>query len=144
MLLALTHGAIDDGAAATEQLRDLLRWAQPERFLRLFLDEGQPMAQLLRRYKIEIGIGEYVDPILAAFGDGETAVETAQPLVDPLSERELAILTLIEAGRKNKEIAAELFVSINTVHYHTKNIYGKLGVNSRTQAIAKAKELNLL
>ena len=65
-------------------------------------------------------------------------------LVDPLSERELEILTLIAAGLKNKEIAEQMFISLNTVLFHTKNIYQKLGVNKRTQALLKAQELNLL
>lgn len=64
--------------------------------------------------------------------------------VEALGDREKEILTLIGAGLKNKEIATELFISINTVHYHTKNIYSKLGVNTRIQAVTKAKELNLL
>ena len=65
-------------------------------------------------------------------------------LVEPLTERELEILALIAAGLKNKEIAAQLMISLNTVLYHNKNIYSKLGVNKRALAIAKAKELNLL
>ncbi|MEZ4713057.1 MAG: response regulator transcription factor [Caldilineaceae bacterium] len=74
----------------------------------------------------------------------EAVAPPAQPLVEPLSERELEILTLIAAGLKNREIAAQLFISLNTVLYHVKNIYGKLGVNKRTLAIIKARELNLL
>jgi ATP/maltotriose-dependent transcriptional regulator MalT len=69
----------------------------------------------------------------------ETSPAPAQSLVDPLTEREMEILSLIATGLKNKEIAATLFVSVNTVHYHTKNLYSKLGVNSRTQAITRAK-----
>ena len=69
---------------------------------------------------------------------------TPSTLVEALGGREKEILTLIRDGRKNKEIAAELFISINTVHYHTKNIYSKLAVNTRIQAVAKARELNLL
>ena len=67
-----------------------------------------------------------------------------QPLVDPLSERELEILVLIIAGLKNKEIAEKLFISLNTVLYHNKNIYSKLGVSKRTLAIARARELGLI
>ncbi|MEZ4560518.1 MAG: LuxR C-terminal-related transcriptional regulator [Caldilineaceae bacterium] len=65
-------------------------------------------------------------------------------LIDPLSERELEILDLIATGLKNQEIADQLFISLNTVLYHTKNIYGKLGVNKRAKAIAKARELALI
>ncbi|MEZ4683219.1 MAG: response regulator transcription factor [Caldilineaceae bacterium] len=69
---------------------------------------------------------------------------SAQPLLEPLSDRELEVLHLIAAGHKNQEIADELVVSLNTVRYHTKNLYGKLGVNKRTQAVAKARELSLI
>jgi ATP/maltotriose-dependent transcriptional regulator MalT len=64
--------------------------------------------------------------------------------VDPLSNREIEILELIASGLKNKEIADQLVISLNTVLYHTKNIYRKLGVNKRTLAVAKAKEINLI
>lgn len=67
-----------------------------------------------------------------------------QPLPEPLSDREVEVLQLIAAGHKNQEIADELVVSLNTVRYHTKNLYGKLGVNKRTQAVAKAQELGLI
>jgi LuxR family maltose regulon positive regulatory protein len=67
-----------------------------------------------------------------------------QPLVDPLSQRELQILELIAGGLKNQEIAERMFISLNTVLYHTKNIYTKLGVNKRTQAVLKARQLDLL
>ena len=67
-----------------------------------------------------------------------------QPLPNFLSEREVELLTLIANGLKNQEIANEMFISLNTVLYHTKNIYNKLGVNKRTQAVLKAKELNIL
>ena len=67
-----------------------------------------------------------------------------QPLVDPLSKREMEILILIADGLRNKEIAEQLMISLNTVLYHIKNIYRKLGVNKRTLAVAKAKELNLI
>ena len=67
-----------------------------------------------------------------------------QALIDPLSERELEVLALVAAGLKNKEIAEQLFISLNTVLYHIKNIYDKLGVRKRTLAIIKARELDLL
>ena len=91
--------------------------------------------------------------MLAAF---ETAVPQPDPLptlppaapphshIEPRSKRELEILSLIAAGLKSKEIAEQLVISLNTVLYHNKNIYSKLGVNKRTLAIAKAKELNLI
>ena len=80
----------------------------------------------------------------AAAAQADANERPPQPLVEPLSERELEILALIVAGLKNKEIAEELVISLNTVLYHTKNIYGKLGVNKRALAIAKARELDLI
>ena len=89
--------------------------------------------QLLAVFKSE---GQKIEP--------EPDPSPAQPPIDPLSKRELEILTLIAAGLKNKEIAEQLVISLNTVLYHNKNIYSKLGVNKRTLAIVRAKELNLL
>jgi len=65
-------------------------------------------------------------------------------LIEPLSERELEVLQLIAEGLTNREIASRLFVSLNTVKAHTRNIYGKLGVHNRTQAVAKAQNLGVL
>jgi DNA-binding NarL/FixJ family response regulator len=70
--------------------------------------------------------------------------QAVKPLVEPLSERELEVLQLIAIGKKNQEIADDLVISLNTVRYHTKNLYGKLGVNKRTQAVAKAQKLGLI
>lgn len=73
-----------------------------------------------------------------------TAQGESQPLVEPLTERELEILNLIAAGLSNKAIAETLFITVGTVKRHTTNIYGKLGVNSRTRATVKARGLNLI
>jgi LuxR family maltose regulon positive regulatory protein len=93
---------------------------------------------------------DYCDKLLAVFeAEGQKIKHKpdpspAQSLIDPLTNRELEILTLVAAGLKSKEIAEQLVISLNTVLYHTKNIYSKLGVNKRTLAIAKAKEFNLI
>jgi LuxR family maltose regulon positive regulatory protein len=95
-------------------------------------------------------MSDYCGKLLAVFeAEGEKIEHEpdpspAQSLIDPLTNREIEILTLIAAGLKNKEIAEQLVISLNTVLYHIKNIYSKLGVNKRTLAIAKAKELNLI
>jgi len=135
---------------AVQQLAEALALAEPEGYIRIFVDEGLPMARLLSA-ATDRGIRpDYVSKLLAAFAvdkqveKQESVSPPTQALVDPLSERELEILTLIAAGLKNKEIAAQLFISLNTVLYHVKNIYGKLGVNKRTLALIKARELNLL
>jgi LuxR family maltose regulon positive regulatory protein len=89
----------------------------------------------------------YCHTLLTAFAaqaEMQPSSPSPQPLVDPLSERELEILTLIAAGLKNKEIAEQLMISLNTVLYHNKNIYSKLGVNKRALAIARARELGLI
>jgi ATP/maltotriose-dependent transcriptional regulator MalT len=89
---------------------------------------------------------EYTDRLLAAFDEQgiQPSPSSPQPLIDPLTERELEVLALIAAGLMNKEIAEQLVISLNTVLYHNKNIYSKLGVRKRALAIAKARELNLI
>jgi LuxR family maltose regulon positive regulatory protein len=128
-----------------------LTLAEPGGFIRAFVDEGPPMARLL--YKaLTRGIAPYyARRLLAAFPVAEP--EQADPsktqapkseLIEPLSARELKVLQLIAAGLTNQEIPARLFLSLNTVKVHTRNIYGKLGVNSRTQAVARARALGVL
>ena len=90
---------------------------------------------------------EYIHKLLVAFGmqkDVHSSALSPQPLVEPLSERELEILQLLAEGLTNQEIGSRLFLSLNTVKVHTRNIYGKLNVHSRTQAIARSQELGLL
>ena len=143
ILQALAHQAHGNSKTAVQHLEKALTLAEPSNFIRIFIDEGQPLAHLLTA----VPQTPYVTKLQAAFAAKPTAANSPapplphspSPLIDPLSDRELEILTHIAAGLKNKEIAAALFVSINTVHYHTKNLYGKLGVNNRTQAIAKAQ-----
>jgi LuxR family maltose regulon positive regulatory protein len=110
------------------------------------------MAELLR-FAVSHHISpDYASKLLAAFPkdvlgafpiDKELPVHTPM-LTEPLSEREIEVLRLMAEGYKYKEIAERLVVSINTIRHHTRNVYGKLDVNNRTQAIGKAKELNLL
>jgi LuxR family maltose regulon positive regulatory protein len=141
LLLALAENAQSNRQDAMTHLANSLRLAQPQGYMQLFVREGAPLADLLKTAVSHNIAPDYATRLLAALG--ETAVQQ-QSLVDPLSERELEILQLIATGLKNKKIAATLFLSVNTVHYHTKNLYSKLGVNSRTQAISRAKALNLL
>jgi LuxR family maltose regulon positive regulatory protein len=121
------------------------------------------MATLLRKMKVEDGkIKEYIHKLLAAFSDKEfhpfgsaqdkpSALRlrsgqalSPQPLIEPLSDREIEILQLIAEGQTNQEIASRLYLSLNTVKVHTRNIYGKLGVNNRMQAVARARDLGVL
>ena len=148
VLQAVVYDVGGDGETAVKILTEALTMAEPDGFIRIFIDEGLPMAALLTRMKDEAGrMKGYVHTLLTTFGDQRKIHFSSlipQPLAEPLSKRELEILSLIAAGLKNKEIAEQLMISLNTVLYHIKNIYSKLGVNKRTLAITKAKELNLI
>jgi LuxR family maltose regulon positive regulatory protein len=150
-LQALAAQAKGDMSLALAAIENALALAEPEGFVQTFVDEGPPMAHLL--YKA-LGRGvapEYVRRLLAAFPDVEpqqpepaTSQVSESGLIEPLSERELEVLQLVGAGLTNREIAARLFLSLNTVKGHTRSIYGKLGVHSRTQAVARARALGVL
>jgi LuxR family maltose regulon positive regulatory protein len=132
-------------------ITEALTLAEPEGYVRTFVDLGEPMAALLREAAARDVATEYVGKLLAAFRVseyGRMEVEPpyphAQPLLEPLSDRELDVLYLLADGQTNREIAQALCVSVNTVKTHLKNIYGKLGVSNRRQATAKAEELGLI
>jgi LuxR family maltose regulon positive regulatory protein len=138
-------------AQATITLDKALTLAEPGGFVRIFVDEGPPMARLLYEALSRETAPEYVRRLLAAFPIVEPVQsEATDPQVleaewiEPLSERELEVLHLIAGGLTNPEIASRLFISLNTVKAHCKNIYGKLGVNNRMQAICRARALGLL
>jgi LuxR family maltose regulon positive regulatory protein len=145
MLQALAHQAAGEREPAVQTLGEALALAAPGGLLRLFVDEGPPMATLLRK-AVKDGVAPlFAQQVLAAFG--ETAASqppTAQRLLDPLSARELDVLKLFTTGLTGPEIARELMISLNTLRTHTKNIYSKLGVNSRRTAVRRAEELNLV
>ncbi len=118
--------------------------AQPEGYSRVFLDEGEPMAKLLYQAKSHRISSEYASELLAAYnGLASTELPPTQSLIEPLTLRELEVLKLIETGSSNQDIANKLVISIPTVKRHISNIYAKLGVESRTQAVALGKELKL-
>jgi LuxR family maltose regulon positive regulatory protein len=143
VLQALAFQAKKDMAHALATLERAISLAQPEGYVRVILDEGEPMARLLVQARGH-GIG-YAAELLAAMGGPAGVTQPpAQPLIEPLSARELEVLRLIEAGCSNQQIAAKLFISIPTVKRHISNIYAKLGVESRTQAISLGKELRLV
>ncbi len=150
ILQALVLRAQGETDTAVHLLGEALALAEPGGFIRIFVDEGAPMAQLLAETAVRPMMPDYCGQLLAVFkAEGQQIAHDPEPspaqsLIDPLTQRELEILTLIAAGLKNKEIAEQLVISLNTVLYHIKNIYSKLGVNKRTLAIAKAKELNLI
>ena len=133
--------------AADEALARSLSLAQPGGFLRLYVDLGPRMAGLLRRLSSESSMADYVTRILDAFPNGRrTAASPSRQrtLIEPLTKREFEILALLNQRFSNKEIAAELVVSPVTVKRHTINIYQKLGVNTRRDAVTTALSLGLL
>lgn len=142
-LQALAHRARGDEAGAVATLGRSLGLAEPEGYVRTFLDEGAPMAALLRRAVAKSIASGYASRLLEAFGN-PTEKQLAGSLSEPLSERELEVLRLIASGMSNAEISRTLFVALSTVKKHVNNIYRKLGVNSRTRALARARELDLL
>lgn len=151
VLQALTLRAKGEPKEALSALELGLVLAEPLGFVRIFVDEGPAMAQLLCEALDENIAPQYVRHLLAAFDmDESPPVEDTRPvpdqseLIEPLSERELEIVQLIADGLANRQIAARLFLSLNTVKVHTRNIYGKLGVHSRTQAVAEARTLGLI
>ncbi len=141
ILQALTFAAQKRNEEALSALGQALRLAEPEGFVRIFLDEDPPMGRLLRQAVAQDIHASYALGLLSALGE---AVTVRQPLIDPLSERELEVLRLVAAGYTNKEVAHELVVAISTVKRHISNIYRKLETGNRTQAVAKARELGLL
>jgi len=157
-LQALTLQALGDGAGAMAALAQALTLAEPEGYIRIFVDEGASMAQLLQAARVQGIALNYISKLLTAFprteGRGAKAESAEAPhsvlspqsstLVEPLSERELEILQLIALGLSNQAIAERLVIALSTVKRHINNIYGKLAVQSRTQALVRARELQLL
>jgi len=147
-VLILHSLALADMGATSKALATLARalmLGQLEGYVRVFLDEGPPMARLLRHAGSR-GISlKYVADLLSQFdSEIETTSPTQQPLIEPLTERELEVLQLLADGLSNKEIASKLFVALGTAKTHTASLYRKLDVASRTQAVARARDLGLL
>jgi LuxR family maltose regulon positive regulatory protein len=149
MLQALARAAQGDSVEALAPLDRALRLAEPEGYVRIFADEGRPMRDLLR-HAVGAGIGgAYARRLLAACertGDPMTAAVPARVagLAEPLTAREVEILRLVAAGLKNQAIADHLVISVATVKRHTANTYGKLAVDHRAAAVARARDLGLL
>lgn len=132
-------------AQAQHVLERALQLGQQEGYIRLFVDEGAPMAALLREASTRDIAPDYVVHLLSAFGEQPMrASSRAVPLIEPLTERELAVFRLLVQGYSNAEIARELIITVGTVKRHLNSIYGKLGVQSRAQAIARAQALHVL
>ncbi len=150
VLQALAHHVQGDVPRALDPLERALTLAEARGYVRVFVDEGLPMAALLREAAKHGIAPNYAGQLRAAFGKAASFGKAGgkrpvtQPLIDPLSERELGVLRLLGTELNGPEIARELVVSLNTMRTHTKNIYSKLGVNSRRAAVRRAEELDLL
>jgi LuxR family transcriptional regulator, maltose regulon positive regulatory protein len=157
-LRSMALQASGDHAGALAVLADALALARPPGYVRVFADEGPPMAALLRSLirtrqpnRAALGSGaarEHLDRVIRAFrtpaGRPARGERAASGMVEPLTERELEVLGLIAAGRPNREIADQLVVTLETVKKHTSHIFSKLGAASRIQAVSKARELGLI
>lgn len=163
-LQVMVHLAHKKEAQAQAALECALMLAEPEGFIRTFVDEGEPMRDVIGSWRSNTGrrknltaeqthLFSYADRLLETFAgnppqsriaDEKTKSLAHQPtLIDPLSDRELEVMHLIAQGLSNQAIAEKLFLSTGTVKVHLKHIYNKLDVNSRTQALARLNELNL-
>jgi len=151
ILQALALQAQDEADRALSALQRALTLAEPEGFVRVFIDEGTQMAALLYQAAERGVLPEYAGRLLAAFPDAAPtpddrshASRPQSQMVEPLSEREREVLQLIAEGLTNRQIAQKLFLSPNTIRVHASNIYAKLGVHNRTQAAAEARKLGIL
>jgi LuxR family maltose regulon positive regulatory protein len=150
-LQALAFQSKGDVDQALRVLERALSIGEPEGYVRTFVDEGEAMAELLRQAASRGMAPQYVNKLLAAFEVAEhgpleeiAPPADAQPLMEPLSARELEVLRLLNTSLSSTEMADELVVSVNTVRTHIRSIYGKLAVHSRYEAAARAKELDLI
>jgi LuxR family maltose regulon positive regulatory protein len=157
VLQALALHALGEKDPARQVLVEALTLAEPSGFIRLFVDMGEPMRLLILDFRSWIenqpgdrthSLMEYADKLLAAFAPSEempeskTNIQNSQ-IIEPLSQRELEVLQLICQGLSNQEICQRLFLALDTVKGHNRRIFEKLQVHSRTEAIARARELNL-
>ncbi|MCP4539372.1 MAG: hypothetical protein GY832_19725 [Chloroflexi bacterium] len=151
LLRAQMHAALGNDQLSRADYAHALELGEPEGFISIFVEEGQPVAEglatLLEQNQLGTVQPDYVKNVLTAFSKSPLpdAVHSEQAdLVEPLTDRELDVLRLVAKGLKYKDIAARLFISLNTVRSHIKAVYGKLNVNNRTKAIEIARQLRLL
>ena len=166
LVQALAHEAQGNRSQALAALKGALSLAEPEGYISIFVDEGEPMRMLIAdfRYSIEKQMSSsahaqlgYTGKLLAAFAPlvnkqsttpvlaaGASVNNPKSEMVEPLSERELEVLRLVARGLSNREISERLFLAVNTVKGHNQKIFDKLQVQSRTEAVARARELGLL
>lgn len=155
LLLSQMHALLSDRSASLAAAARALALAEPEGFISSFIEEGQPVADILMELTGK-DRSEFLSQVLSAYHRPDDAGESTrtvgatkaaaleEELVEPLSARELEVLHLIAAGHSNREISETLVITVSAVKKHSGNIYGKLNVNSRTQAIVRARQLGLL
>ncbi len=148
LLQAQAFVGLGNGSAALKKLETCLALAEPEGFVRTFLDEGEPVRELLSKYLISASSPhrDYAKRLLAIFPSPQARgpISHQEGLAEPLTEREHEVLRLICAGKSNQEIAAELVITLNTVKRHNNSIFSKLGVTNRSQAIICAHQKKLI
>ncbi|MEQ8676257.1 MAG: LuxR C-terminal-related transcriptional regulator [Aggregatilineales bacterium] len=146
VLQARLHWSLGNREDALNGLQKALQLAEPEGYIRVFVDEGLPMKAMLSEALAQNVLPSYSRKLLAAFENASSAEtsHTSQPLIDPLSDRELEVLRLVADGLSNREISKRLFVALDTIKGHNRNIYQKLQVKRRTEAVARARELGLI
>lgn len=148
LLRAQLHVKLGNLQACNADIVQALKRGQPEGIVGIFVEQRRSLEQilqnLLKTHEFKMIIKEYIEMILASFAQPKKTDLELVPLLDPLTDREQDVLRLMAEGLKYKEIAAKLFVSLNTIRYHIKAIYGKLEVNNRTQALEKARKYQLL
>ncbi|HVN55059.1 MAG TPA: LuxR C-terminal-related transcriptional regulator [Anaerolineaceae bacterium] len=164
-LSALGHAELGQSELAKAALRKALSLAAPEGYQRVFLDEGEGMRLLIKKTSPgkDRFLLAYIDGLLSAFigptvesqstlagqpgqaiSHQGSAISPIENLIEPVSEREIDVLRLIAQGLSNQEIAGHLYVAVSTVKTHINNIYGKLGVKTRIQAVEKARRMKLI
>jgi len=150
VLQAIALHANGENDASVQLMDDTLSRAQPEGFIRVFVDEGAPIAQLLTEFNAHGAQADYIGKLLAVIkaeapkSEDNSHLPPGQPLIEPLSQRELEVLRLIAQGLSNREISEQLFIALITVKGHNQRIFGKLQVQRRTEAVARARELGLI
>jgi LuxR family transcriptional regulator, maltose regulon positive regulatory protein len=144
LLRALALQGKKENEQALAVLEEALTLAQPEGYVRSFLDKGEAMTRLLCQIQSRKSGGSYAAILLSQISQTSSMIQPSmQLLAVPLTRREVEVLELIKAGCSNQDIAGQLVISLPTVKRHISNIYTKLGVQSRTQAVAIGKELKI-
>ena len=145
VLIAFARAQQNNASGAIQALTRALEFAQPAGYIRVFVDVGEPITEFLRQAAFQSNQRVYVEKILSAIQATELHTPTpGSDLTEPLSEREMEVLALLALGKTNKEIAQALFLATGTVKKHLNNIYGKLGVNNRTECARRAQEIKLI